>query len=242
MHSRLERVRTQLAEFQLFESKQSRRRFLLHLLVLVVAFGAAVLIVRRHLSFLRDAEALREFVAGYGVLAPLVLILLQAVQVVAAPIPGQVLAVVAGYVFGTWLGTLYNMIGIMIGSTVAFWLSRRYGRAYVENIVHDEALAQFDSVSEDYAAPALFFFFLVPGLPDDVLCFAGGLTDIPLWKLIVIALVGRAPGFFLANVFGDLLGTDQFGPALALAVGLLVLSVLGYLYRDRVIRLFGRGR
>jgi uncharacterized membrane protein YdjX (TVP38/TMEM64 family) len=235
-------VRTQLEEFRLFESKRSRRQFMLHLVVAVLAFGVAVLLVRRHLSFLMDAQALREFVQGYGVLAPLVVILLQAVQVVAAPIPGQVLAVVAGYVFGAWLGTLYNMIGILIGSTVAFWLSRRYGRSYVENIVHDDALAQFDSVSGDYALPALFFFFLVPGLPDDVLCFAGGLTEVPLWKLVVVALVGRAPGFFLANVFGDFLGTDQFGPAIALAVGLLVVSLLGYLYRDRIIRFFGRRR
>ncbi|MBX0297348.1 TVP38/TMEM64 family protein [Haloarcula nitratireducens] len=211
----------------------------MHLLALGLAFVVVTVLVQRHFGFLTDAQALREFIRGYGILAPVVLVVLQTVQVVAAPIPGQVLAVVAGYLFGAWWGTVYNMIGITIGSTVAFWLSRRYGRAYVENIVHEGALEQFDAVSDDYGRPTLFFVFLVPGLPDDVICFAGGLTDIPLWQLVVIAVVGRTPAFFLVNVVGGLLGTDRFAAALALAIVLAVISVLGYLYRDLLVRFFG---
>jgi len=211
-----------------------------HLLALVLAFAVVTVLVRRHLAFLTDVRAMAAFVRGYGVWAPVVLVCLQAAQVVVAPVPGQVLAVVAGYLFGAWWGTLYNMIGITVGSTVAFWLARRYGRAYVERIVHEDVSEQFDAVSADYGRPALFVLFLVPGLPDDVICFAGGLTDIPLWQLVVIAIVGRAPAFFLVNVVGDLLGTDRVGPAVALAAGLVAVSALGYLYRDRIVRLFGR--
>jgi uncharacterized membrane protein YdjX (TVP38/TMEM64 family) len=109
----------------------------------------------------------------------------------------------------------------------------------VESIVHEEALEQFDAVSDDYGRPAIFFVFLVPGLPDDVICFVGGLTDIPLWQLVVLAVVGRTPAFFLVNVVGGLLGTDRFAAALALAVILAVISVLGYLYRDPLVRFFG---
>jgi uncharacterized membrane protein YdjX (TVP38/TMEM64 family) len=238
MDSLLAQLRTRLRNVRIFVSPQSRRRFLLHLLVLGVVFVVATVLVRRHFEFLTDVRALREFIRGYGVLAPLVLIALQAAQVVLAPIPGQILAVVAGYLFGAWWGTFYNMIGITIGSTIAFWLSRRYGRAYVESIVHEEALDQFDAVSEDYGRSALFVIFLLPGLPDDVICFAGGLTDIPIWQLVAIAIVGRAPAFFLVNVVGDLLGTEQFVAAIALTVVLLVISGLGYLHRDRLIRFF----
>lgn len=234
----LNRVRTWLESTRIFASARSRRRFLVHLLALVLAFVVATVLIRRHAAFLTDTRAVRELIRGYGIWAPVVLIVLQAVQVVVAPIPGQVLAVVAGYLFGAWWGTLYNMIGIAIGSTIAFWLSRRYGRAYVETIVHDEALAQFDSVSEDYGRSALFFFFLVPGLPDDILCFAGGLTKIPLWQLIVLAVVGRAPAFFLVNVVGELLSTENFAAAVGLAVVLVALSALGYRNRDRLARLF----
>jgi uncharacterized membrane protein YdjX (TVP38/TMEM64 family) len=231
----LGRVRARLADVQVFRSARSRRRFLVHLLAAAVALVGATIAFRRHLTFLTDAAALRAFIRQYGVWSPVVLVALQALQVVVAPVPGQLLAVVGGYLFGTWLGTLYNMIGILVGSTVAFWLARRFGRAYVESIVHEEALAKFDGMNDDYARLTLFLAFLLPGLPDDVICFAGGLTRIPLWQLVAIALVGRAPGFFLANVVGDLLGTRQLPAAIGLSIALLVLSALGYLNRDRLV-------
>jgi len=238
MNTVLNRVWTRLGNIRVFASSRSRWRFIAHLLALGLAFLVATVLVQRHFAFLTDTQALREFIRGYGLLAPVVLVVLQAVQVVVAPIPGQVLAVVAGYLFGVWWGTLYNMIGITIGSTIAFWISRRYGRAYVENIVQEEALARFDAVSDDYGPPALFFLFVVPGLPDDVICFAGGLTDIPLWQLVVLAVIGRAPAFFIVNVVGDLLGTGNFLAAVVLAVVLVVISAVGYRYRDLLVRLF----
>jgi uncharacterized membrane protein YdjX (TVP38/TMEM64 family) len=229
--------RTRLGELRVFASARSRRRFAIHLVVAAVALVALTVLVRRHLAFLTDGPALRAFVREFGFWAPLVLVVLQAVQVVVAPIPGQLLAVASGYLFGTWWGTLYNVVGITIGSTVAFWLSRRFGRAYVETIVHEEALATFDAVSDDYARPTLLVLFLVPGLPDDVLCFVGGLTEVPLRQLVVLAVVGRTPAFFLANVVGDFLGTDRTAEAIGLAAVVLVLSALGYLNRDRIVRL-----
>jgi uncharacterized membrane protein YdjX (TVP38/TMEM64 family) len=238
MDTGFDRLRTRLENARVFASPRDRRRFVVHLLVLGLAFVVAAVLVRRHVAFLTDVRSLREFIRGYGILAPVVLVVLQAAQVVAAPVPGQILAVVAGYLFGAWWGTLYNVIGITIGSTIAFWISRRYGRDYVETIVHEDALARFDAVSDDYGRPALFFLFLVPGLPDDVICFAGGLTEIPLWQLVVLAVVGRTPAFFLVNVVGDLLGTDRFVAAIALAVALAVVSVLGYRNRERFVRLF----
>lgn len=233
------RARARLDERNVFASPESRRRVVVHALVLVVAFVAVTVLVQRAAPFLTDPDALSEYIRGYGILAPLALIVLQAVQVVAAPIPGQILAVVAGYLFGAWWGTLYNMIGITIGSTVAFWLSRRYGRSYVETVIDDQALEQFDAASEDYGRPALFLIFLVPGLPDDVICFAGGLTDIPLWQLVVIAFVGRAPAFFLVNVVGELFSTNDVAWAVALSVLLVAVSGLAYVYRDRLLARFG---
>ena len=114
---------------RVFRSSTARRRFLLHAVVVTVAALVAGSVVIDQFEFLLEPEEARSFVASFGLFAPAVLILLQAMQVVFAPIPGQVLAVVAGYLFGPWWGTLYNVIGITIGSTAAFWLSRRYGRS-----------------------------------------------------------------------------------------------------------------
>lgn len=237
MRERLGRLRARLAGGRVFDSARKRRRALIHAAVVAFLLAGATVLLRRQLGVLTDGQALRAFVAQYGVWAPLVLVGLQALQVVVAPVPGQVLAVAAGYLFGVWWGTAYNMVGIALGSTAAFWLSRRFGRPYVERLVTDDALARFDATSSEHARSVLFLAFLVPGLPDDVLCFAGGLTRVPLWQLVVLAVVGRLPGFLLANVVGDLLGTGRAGMAVVVATLVLAVSVLGYLNRDRLLGL-----
>jgi uncharacterized membrane protein YdjX (TVP38/TMEM64 family) len=226
---------------RVFRSATARRRFLVHAAVGTIAFLLATVVFLDRFEFLLDPIEARAFVSDFGFFAPAALVLLQALQVLLAPIPGQVLAVVAGYLFGPWWGTFYNMIGITIGSTAAFWLSRRFGRSYVESIVHDELLETFDGIADDHALAALFVLFLVPGMPDDVLCFVGGVTNVRLWKLVAVAIVGRTPAFFLVNVFGARLGAGDLNGAALLAILLLVLTGLGYLYRDRLLSSLERG-
>lgn len=237
---RLRELHARLADIRVFTTRQQRRRFLLHLLVaLVILLGLSIL-AQRYLTFLTDAAALRATVAQYGIAAPLMYVGIQIVQVVVAPIPGHIIIVSAGYLFGSFWGTVYSMVGITIGTTIAFWLARRYGRSYVERIVHDETLARFDSIDDDYARSALFVFFLLPGLPDDMLCFAGGLTTLPVWQLVVIATIGRMPSIVLTTVVGDLAGTNHLGLALILMGALSIIGVTGYLNRDRLFGLFAR--
>lgn len=233
----LGRLRERLADVTVFASPKARRRFLLHVVVVAALLGGATLLVQHSLGPLSSPEDVRALVRGLGVWGPVALVVLQAAQVVLAPIPGQVLAVGAGYVYGALWGTVYNVLGLTLGSTVAFWLSRRFGRAYVEGIVHEDALERFDAIEEDHARLALFFFFLVPGLPDDLICFVGGLTRIPLYQLVVISVVGRTPSLFLVNVVGDLLGTNRVAGVL-LAVALFVASAVVYLNRDRLVGYF----
>lgn len=241
MASRLDRLRSRIESVRVFESARSRRRVAIHAAILLAALVVLTVLVRQYVPFLTDMEKLASFVRGFGLAGPIVLVVVQALQVVVAPVPGQVLAVVAGYLYGPWWGTLYSMIGITIGSAAAFWLSRRYGRPYVESVVHEDVLARFEAIRGRHVRVSLFVLFLFPGLPDDVLCFAGGLTRVPLWQLVVIAILGRAPAFLLVNFVGGFLEADRLPAALALGAAVLAASVLAFLFRDRLIGLLGRG-
>ena len=66
-------------------------------------------------SLFRDRAALQTWIASFGAWAPLVSIMLNAAQVIIAPIPGQIIGLANGYLFGAWIGTLYSLIGVMIG-------------------------------------------------------------------------------------------------------------------------------
>lgn len=226
---------------RVFVSRRDRRTAIAWLGVVVVAFVALTLAVRAYAPGALDPRTVRAFVLGFGPWAPVVYVAITVAQVVVAPIPGQVLGVAAGYLFGPVAGTAYSVLGVAIGSALTAVLARRYGRPYVERVVTPATLARFDGAAEDDAAFALFLAYLVPGLPDDAISFVGGLTTVPLWKLVALAAVGRAPGFALAAFAGaELDARPLVGVAVLLALGLL--SVVGYLARDRLTARLGTRR
>lgn len=225
-----------------FVSHRSRRITLAWAAVLCLGIGLGYLALRRYAPFLTDPAGLRAFVHSFGVWAPLVFVAIQAAQVVLAPIPGQVTGFAAGYLFGTVAGAAYSIVGVTIGSAVVFWLSRCFGRTYVERVVTSETLSQFDDLTEQNATLGLFLAFLVPGLPDDAICFVGGLTGLPLHRLVLIAALGRTPSFVLMAFAGSRLASERFVDAGLLVLALGGLAVAGYLARDRLVAVLTRTR
>ena len=154
-------------ELRLFSSRADRQRGITAAIgVAVLAVGLYVL-VSRYAGFLTNALALRAWLNQFGIFAPVVFIGIQALQVIVAPIPGQVVALVAGYLFCSLWETVYSVTGVLIGSAVAFSLSKRYGRSFVENVIHDDVIERFDGFVDTVGVPGLFAFVIIPGLPDD---------------------------------------------------------------------------
>lgn len=222
---------------KLFASASDRRRGLLAAAAVLLAFVALYLFVREYASFITDAEALRLWLRQFGVLAPLVFIAIQALQVVVAPIPGQVVAVVAGYLFGSFWGTVYSLTGVLIGSAVAFSLAKRYGRSFVEDVIHEDVISRFDEFVDTVGVPGLFAFVIIPGLPDDAICFLSGLTKWRLPTFIVVISVGRLPAYVFAVHAGGELANGRFLTSIALIALIVVASVVGY-YKQEAVRNF----
>lgn len=180
--------------------------------------------------------AVREFVAGFGPLAPLAFVGLQALQVVVAPVPGGVLAGAGGYLFGGLGGTVLSMTGVVLGSLVVFGLTRTYGRAAVEGLLGGGGprFERFERFGETNGPLALFVFFLVPLFPDDLLCAVAGLWDVRLRTFLVLLVVGRTPSFVAVSYAGTSLQSGalaEFG----LLVGVLAVACLGaFVWRDRI--------
>ncbi|WP_267641235.1 TVP38/TMEM64 family protein [Haloarchaeobius amylolyticus] len=202
-----------------FLAADADRRQLLVVLVLVAAgLVLGTVLTGRYLWFLRDPDALRDVVAGFGSLAPLAFVVLQTLQVVLAPVPGQVLAFAAGYLFGAGPGFVYSMLGATVGTYIALRLARRYGRPWVERVVAADALARFDQFLAEYGLAGVFVVFLLPGFPDDVICLAAGMSDLDVRKLVLVSVAGRTPGYLVLTLSGAGLAQEQ----VYVSVGLLV--------------------
>jgi uncharacterized membrane protein YdjX (TVP38/TMEM64 family) len=225
-----------------FVSARARRRALAALVGYALLAAFVTFGLPRLYPPLTDPVAVRLAIRATGALAPVVFVVVQALQVVLAPVPGQVLGFVAGYLFGVVSGTLLSVLGATLGGYVAFRLSRRYGRPVAERLVADEAIALFDGFSADHGDVALFVVFLVPGLPDDAVCFLAGIGDVDTRSFLLASVVGRFPGYFLVALAGARLAETRTAETAALLVVLGAVSTVGYLFRDRITRWLGRGR
>jgi uncharacterized membrane protein YdjX (TVP38/TMEM64 family) len=172
------------------------------LLVATALITLSAILWKPLVGLVSNAEEFRSFVQGFGIWAPLIYIAIGIVQVLISPIPGQILGIFSGYTFGWFYGTIYGMTGIIIGSFIAFMLSRKFGRPFVEKVVDKNILKKFDHLSEDRGKATLFLIYLLPFMPDDIICFIAGLTNMRIRTLVLIAFLGRLPGTLVLNLVG----------------------------------------
>ena len=158
----------------------------------------ALLLVWLVKSFLdgnfNSLESFQEYIQGFGIFGPLILIFVQLSQVV-LPILPAVVGYAAGSILFGWLGGfLCNYIGISIGSILAFYLARRYGAAFVQRHVSPANYEKYAHWTQKKG----FLWFLIlsiflPLAPDDLICFLAGLTAISWKKFCLISI----PLFYL---------------------------------------------
>lgn len=157
------------------------------LLILIVGIGLAVAYRGRF-----DAAALESWVQGSGVAAPLVFMLVYALGTVLF-LPGSVLTLAGGALFGPVLGTVYNLTGATIGATLAFLLARYLAGDWVERKAGGR-LRQLKQGVESEGWRFVAFVRLVPLFPFNLLNYALGLTRIRLSHYIIASYVCMLPG------------------------------------------------
>ncbi len=191
-------------------------------------------------QFFSNRDEIIKLMNNLGPLAPVAYIVLQIAQTVIAPIPGNLVGGIGGFLFGWW-GVLWTTIGATIGAFIVFWISRRFGRGFVEKHVKKESLEKFDFIlNSNRVSLILFIIFLIPGLPDDIVCYLAGLTKVPLKRLLVIFVAGRLPAVIGNNYIGMGLGNGDY--ALVAVFSVVVILLLGVIYwqQDAIMGMLGR--
>ncbi len=144
-------------------------------------------------SFFLSQEQIRSFVEPQGILAPIIFIILQILQVVLAPISHYIIGLAGGFIFGTWYGFILNWIGRVLGTLIAFYLGRRFGRRVIRHVVKPNTLRKYDKLFEK-GKLILFLMYFLPLFPDDELSYLAGFSSIRARVFIPIILIGHLGG------------------------------------------------
>jgi uncharacterized membrane protein YdjX (TVP38/TMEM64 family) len=204
--------------------------------LVVVALVVPVIVWHAELwQLFGSVRRIREWVQGWGAAAPLVFAGVQTLQVIVFIIPGEVVEIAGGYLFGGGPGILLSLAGILAGSTVAFFLARLFGRPFVTALIRADQLKRAEALLETRSSRVVFFLlFLIPGVPKDVLCYLAGLTPMGFWFFLAVSAVGRLPGIAVSSMIGGAARSSHWVALGVLSLAAIALFVAGLLLRPRL--------
>jgi len=183
--------------------RTSRKGLVLKLLIGVAAAAALVTLGRQLGAYVPQFA---EWVDGLGFWGPAVFVLGYAAATLAF-VPGSILTMAAGAIFGLAKGTLLTFLGATVGSTFSFLVARYLARSAIERRLADRP--RFRAIDRAVAKQGLKIIFLVrlsPVFPYNLLNYGLGLTRVKL-RDYVLACFGMIPGTFLYVYYGKALGS-----------------------------------
>lgn len=194
---------------------------------------AALLTIVRLLPIGQAIEGMKGWVAGLGIWGPVVLVLLYVVATVLF-VPGTILSLAAGAMFGLVVGTIAVSIGSTLGASLAFLIARYLARQKIAVMAdRNPTFGAIDRAIAEGGWKIVALLRLSPAIPFNLQNYLYGLTPIRFWPYVLTSWLAMLPGTFLyiylGHVTGAAVGADRARtPAewVMLAVGLLATAAV----------------
>lgn len=183
-------------------------------------------------SALTSSASLETYINRFSPFAQCFYFLLQLMSVVLAPIPSNITALAGAVLFGLWESFLLTYAAVILGSILVFGLARVLGRSFVDRIVSRKISDKYLNVIQAKQDTFLLLVFLLPFFPDDLICILAGLTTIRPLRFLVIALIARPWGLFVASAIGSTSLSIPLWGMILLGIGGIALFIVGLKYGD----------
>lgn len=179
-------------------------------LVALVTLGS-VLLGPKIVTFVEDPEKMRELLGSEDPISYLIFIGIQFLQIVFAFIPGEVVEVGAGYIYGTVKGTLLCLVGVAPATALVFGLTRLLGHKFTEIMIDSRDLKKLKFLNDERKLTViLFLLYFLPGTPKDLITYFAGVTKIKTAPFFIISIFCRLPSILTSTLAGSQLGKENY--------------------------------
>ncbi|AGF55549.1 putative membrane protein YdjX (TVP38/TMEM64 family) [Clostridium saccharoperbutylacetonicum] len=222
------------------------KKLLIGKILLAILGGIAITLTIKYLPYILEIttslDKFRDYIISTGRFGSFLFIFFQILQTVIAPIPGEVIQVAGGYIYGVPLGLIYTTLGLMIGGIIAFYFTRLIGASFIEKLIKKKKSNWLlDIMNSKKFTVILFVFFIIPGFPKDFLIYVAGLTPIKPLKFFGILLISRFPWLLASVGIGSNIHYGNYMSTIVISLIALIAFVLGIIYKDKLISKFSQG-
>lgn len=171
----------------------------------------------------------------------LILLGMQFLQVVVAFIPGEVVQVAAGMMYGPWGGAAVVLVGCVISSAFVFFIVHKLGAPFVRAMIPEKWMGKLEDFEEtDKLDVMVFVLFLIPGLPKDVFTYLVPLTDMSMRNFLVLSTVGRIPGILMSTLAADGLMEGDIMRSVLLFLVAAGIAALAIVFHEKIMHAFAK--
>ncbi len=231
------------------EKTMSKKKKIIHISIVVAVLTAIFVLSYFTLvwtglwDYINSVDKIRSLILSLGFWGRFAYVFLQFLQVTFLPIPSAISTLAGVLVYGPLQASLLSLSGIMLGSVLAFWLGRKFGRKLVVFMVGEESCKKWTDFLTN-GKYAFVVMMLLPIFPDDILCLVAGLTDMSWLFFVVTNLISRPLGIFLTCYLGSgsIIPFHSWG-LVVWAVFLVAVAVVLYLsfkYRTQIENFISR--
>jgi uncharacterized membrane protein YdjX (TVP38/TMEM64 family) len=181
-----------------------------------------------------DSRALRRELLDLGVGGVLVLLAVVLSHAI-LPFPSELVTGAAGYVYGFWVALPMMLVFWLMSALLAYWLAERFGRPLARRLIGETRLARAEALVDRGGAGVLLSLRVIPLIPFNAICYAAGITRVPLGRYAWTTVVGILPLTVLVAYLGSRLRSPDFtDPRIWLLIVVIVGTVIaGSRFRRR---------
>lgn len=210
------------------------------LIAVCLALLAATIMLMPFIVSLKDEvvrDNLREFIHSKGAFGVLILIGFQVLQVIVAVIPGEVVEVMSGLLYGTLWGYVICTIGMLIGTVIIYYTVKTLGYGYISRILGSEKLGKYKVLNEQKRLEMLvFILFFIPGTPKDILTYFIPFTKLRPMQFFIISTAARIPSIISSTFAGASIGEGKWLQTVIIFVVIGAIGILGIIFNEKLMK------
>jgi len=209
--------------------------FVASIVLIVIYLVYFILVKTKMLEQITSFEDLRQLIIGFGGWGIITYIVINLLQCVVIPVPTTLTVLVGTAIYGPFVAFVYATIGVILGSSIAFFIGRYCSRPAINWIFGKEKVEKYQNLLNKRAELILFLTLTLPFFPDDLICMMAGVSDIKYIKFLLISVFARGVGLATISFFGSgkIIPFSGWGIAVWIAIAIIMISTLFLAFKKR---------
>ncbi len=199
----------------------------------------SIIFIKNFGAVVENPVEIRKIMTNYGIWAYLLYFLLYVFQIFFAPVPGTVLNIASGMLFGPLKGFLLSWAGAITGGFLAMVIVRYLGRKILYFFL-EEKKVEFEKQITKRGLPLIIFLAIFPNPVGDGIFYLAGLTNIPLKILTGIIGLCRIPGILVYVIAGDKIMTSGIKGWIIGGGGFIIAMLFYFIFKQKLENLVER--